>query len=308
MINNIQALRAFAALNVVYFHVIGAAQAYGQNVQQLSFLEGWGSNGVDVFFVISGFVMVYAQDLREKSSVQFFFGRIARIVPVYWVLTMALFFLHLLLPSLFRESDVTIFQALTSFGFVSQYFGFSYPVLYTGWTLEWEMLFYMVFALSLLVDSRIRIPLLVASLSLLALSVNVIVVEFLFGVLVAWAHRRFAVPARLGSVMFIAGMILLSASIFIELDLPGWALSGVPSIFIVLGALKMGQIRNKYFVFFGGASYSIYLVQIFTIPFFYKLSSVYAPGLNGDMLSLYCLIMTALGGGCFIGSLSVGLL
>jgi len=282
MINNIQALRAFAALNVVYFHVIDAAQAYGQNVQQLSFLEGWGSNGVDVFFVISGFVMVYAQDLREKSSVQFFFGRIARIVPVYWVLTMALFFLHLLLPSLFRESDVTIFQALTSFGFVSQYFGFSYPVLYTGWTLEWEMLFYMVFALSLLVDSRIRIPLLVASLSLLALSVNVIVVEFLFGVLVAWAHRRFAVPARLGSVMFIAGMILLSASIFIELDLPGWALSGVPSIFIVLGA-----------------SYSIYLVQIFTIPFFYKLSSVYAPGLNGDMLSLYCLIMTALGGGLF---------
>jgi peptidoglycan/LPS O-acetylase OafA/YrhL len=67
MINNLQILRAFAAINVVLFHIIGTSVSYGQGVVQFSFLEGWGANGVDIFFVISGFVMVYTQLKNPKS-------------------------------------------------------------------------------------------------------------------------------------------------------------------------------------------------------------------------------------------------
>jgi surface polysaccharide O-acyltransferase-like enzyme len=72
MLYNLQILRAFAALNVVYFHIIKSAESYRQPVVLFSFLDGWGANGVDVFFVISGFVMVYTQSVREKKALTFY--------------------------------------------------------------------------------------------------------------------------------------------------------------------------------------------------------------------------------------------
>jgi len=87
MFTNIQALRAFAALNVVLFHAIGAGMAYDMKPLFLAPLEGWGANGVDVFFVISGFVMMVAQQQNPKSPRAFLRGRVARIVPVYWAAT-----------------------------------------------------------------------------------------------------------------------------------------------------------------------------------------------------------------------------
>ncbi|MDB2405246.1 acyltransferase family protein [bacterium] len=61
MLLNLQILRAFAALSVVLFHTIGTSSSYGFDTRWISYLEGWGASGVDVFFVISGFVMLYTQ-------------------------------------------------------------------------------------------------------------------------------------------------------------------------------------------------------------------------------------------------------
>jgi peptidoglycan/LPS O-acetylase OafA/YrhL len=65
-INNLQILRAFAAINVVIFHIIGTAIDYGFEADKLSLFRGWGANGVDVFFVLSGFVMLHSQ-LQKKG-------------------------------------------------------------------------------------------------------------------------------------------------------------------------------------------------------------------------------------------------
>ena len=86
-IENIQALRAFAAINVALFHIIGTAASYSQSSNYLSALEGWGSNGVDIFFVISGFIMLHTQMERRRSVIDFLKLRLIRIMPIYWLLT-----------------------------------------------------------------------------------------------------------------------------------------------------------------------------------------------------------------------------
>ncbi len=87
MIVNIQYLRAFAAINVVIYHIIGTATDYGKRPEIHSFFEGWGENGVDIFFVISGFVMMHSQNINQKDTVSFIYSRLTRIVPIYWILT-----------------------------------------------------------------------------------------------------------------------------------------------------------------------------------------------------------------------------
>lgn len=122
MINNIQSLRAFAAINVVLFHIIETSASYSQNVDKLSYLEGWGANGVDIFFVISGFVMLHTQFFQRRTPSQFLRNRIIRIVPIYWAITAFVLFLYSLFPYLFREMIVTPTWAFSSFFFTSSFF------------------------------------------------------------------------------------------------------------------------------------------------------------------------------------------
>ena len=95
MIMNLQLLRAFAALNVVVLHTIGTADSYGYETNLISYLEGWGANGVDIFFVISGFVMLYTQLDNKKTVKDFLILRAIRIIPIYWLQFILSFHLHL---------------------------------------------------------------------------------------------------------------------------------------------------------------------------------------------------------------------
>ena len=101
---------------------------------------------LNIFFVISGFVMVYTQSNNARSAFSFFRNRILRIVPTYWLLSVAVVVLFVLIPSTFRGLKLTGAYSLTSLFFVSRIFGYDYPIIYVGWTLEYEMPFYALFA------------------------------------------------------------------------------------------------------------------------------------------------------------------
>ena len=88
MLNNLQLLRAFAALNVVLFHAIGTSASYSYETNFISVFEGWGANGVDIFFVISGFVMLFTQLDNKRSVKDFLLLRVIRIILIYWLLTL----------------------------------------------------------------------------------------------------------------------------------------------------------------------------------------------------------------------------
>ena len=98
MIKNIQVLRAFAAIVVVMYHAVGLVEDYGFSYSSYKFLTFnvgyWGSFGVDIFFIISGYIMFMIQDKKNKSPFEFAIDRIKRIVPLYWLylLTISLLF------------------------------------------------------------------------------------------------------------------------------------------------------------------------------------------------------------------------
>src|ERR1700730_5914930 len=137
MIFNIQSLRALAALSVAYFHTDFGGIRFG-------------SFGVDVFFVISGFIM--AQICQTDSS-HFFLRRLVRIVPLYWALTLLIFGLAKFAPWLVYRAPADWADLARSLFFVpyQNKSGLVQPELFLGWTLNYEMFFYVNVALALLI-------------------------------------------------------------------------------------------------------------------------------------------------------------
>jgi peptidoglycan/LPS O-acetylase OafA/YrhL len=301
MLHNLQILRAFAALNVVYFHIIKGAESYGQPVVLFAFLDGWGANGIDIFFVISGFVMVYTQSVREKKALIFLANRVVRIVPIYWFLTMFLLFLYFVYPSGFRELRPDKMSTLYSLFFLSGATGNGSPLLYLGWTLEYEMLFYALFCVGIFLGKenvQILFPSVILGLLAITGTVQLIAFEFILGMLCAKIYlsgvlKRLAVPALLVAISWFV------TTIFFRFDIDRLFLYGVPSFFLVFGLVHIIQSKNVFLSFLGDSSYSIYLVQVFTIPIFYKISSHITPAFNADVLSILALIASG-GIGCLV--------
>jgi peptidoglycan/LPS O-acetylase OafA/YrhL len=263
--------------------------------QALAPLQGWGANGVDVFFVISGFVMMVAQQQNPKSPGTFLRGRVARIVPVYWVATALMIILLFAMPAQARELGLSLGRAATSFLFVSGPVMGREPLVYVGWTLEYEFAFYLLFALGIW-SGRHRNAVVFLGLAVLAPLGGLIVLEFALGMICAMICRSFPSGSRLACAILAAGATALAVSILWRPPLDRFLLWGVPSFLIVFGAASAPQIRRGVSVFLGEASYSIYLVQVFTIPVIYKLAARFAPGIDGDFLALLAMILTAIAG------------
>jgi peptidoglycan/LPS O-acetylase OafA/YrhL len=301
MINNIQALRAFAAMNVVLFHVIALADIYDRDVWLLSPLYGWGSNGVDVFFVISGFVITLSQSKTPRSCGAFLYNRIIRIAPIYWFLTLSLVIMFIALPSAFRSLEISGEHVVHSLLFTSHLALGERPVLYLGWTLEWEMLFYALFAVSLYaerIDARLGVPVLMGLVAAVMVY-DVLILEFVLGLLAAHIYRKTRLTKAAGLSLFLAGTAGLVASSVFAPDyatLHRLLMWGLPSFFLVLGAAVMGQMSARPVLTLGAASYSIYLVQMFTIPAFYKAMDAFALTIPADLAALLCLALSTLAG------------
>jgi exopolysaccharide production protein ExoZ len=161
---SIQYARALAALAVVLAHT----GAYGSgNAFHI------GSAGVDIFFVISGFVMWTTTASRAQTPADFIANRIVRIVPMYWLVTLALVIAAVCVPALFPRLKIDAGHVVASLLFMpsrSPFNGELWPVLVQGWTLNYEMFFYGVFALVLFIPRQLRLAALSMAFCGLALS------------------------------------------------------------------------------------------------------------------------------------------
>ena len=219
---HIQLLRAFAALCVVAFHAQNDASVVAARLGKAftrSEAFPWLA-GVDIFFVISGFIMVYAS-ARLFGSAQgpriFLAHRIARIVPLYWATTMLYLAVVLLAPALLNSEYLAPGFVTSSFLFIpaARPDGLVQPLYSLGWTLNYEMFFYALFAIAVAFPRQRAVAALIGALILivglgqtlaplpqpLAFWSDPIILEFAFGMALGWASAEgffLNGPARLG--------------------------------------------------------------------------------------------------------------
>ncbi|WP_454747744.1 acyltransferase family protein [Ciceribacter selenitireducens] len=281
-LSGIQYLRAAAAIAVVLFH---AAEKTGYHF-------AIGAAGVDVFFVISGFIMWVVSARREPTPVQFLRARIRRIVPVYWLATAVM--VAGALGGLFPNLVLSLEHVLASLFFIparSPSNGEIWPVLVQGWTLNYEMFFYVVFAGTLLLPRAWRLPAIGALFGLLVISGGLfvpdnavllsftrpIILEFVAGMVIGelWLKGKVSAPA----VGF--ALIALAFSGFAAIQIAGLPFDalvcGPLAAALVVGVLALEAGRRVRFVpaavLLGDASYSIYLWHTFAISVIAKVGT-----------------------------------
>lgn len=290
-LSGIQSLRGVAALLVVCFHAALLVQRNGWTVHLANLLDHWGRIGVDIFFVISGFVMVVTAGDRPRgidAACKFMLDRIIRIAPVYWVLTGLMTLALAAAPSVFNTAHFDWVITLASCLFIptlDRAAGITYPILYVGWTLSYEMLFYLVFAAMLLLRREVRIPGLIfifgatatagfamQQQGFLAFLTDPITTEFVFGCIAGRIYQHAPPVSRRAVLVVLAlGGALATASIREDIDLHWRVLAwGLPAALIVVGTAlieRSGGTRwPKMLRLLGDSSYSLYLTHIFVLP------------------------------------------
>ena len=277
----IQLLRAMAATAVIISHVqwdlTNRLFLPTALPQQLSL----GNAGVDLFFVISGFVMVYSsEDLfrRPGGMREFLVRRIARILPLYWLVT-TLMLVYVLLRG-FGPSDASLGLAVSSYLFIPspRPSGELGPLYGVGWTLNYEMFFYCLFALALLARRGIAVAALTAFYLALAL-IHVmsgglplpfgywsdpLIFEFTFGMLLALAYQSgFRLPVLSATLLLIAAIASFAVSLTPWFfGLPRWMAWGIPSALAVAAlTFSSSPLRLAGAGRLGDASYALYLTH-----------------------------------------------
>jgi len=282
---SIQALRILAALLVVATH--STFYAYERLDRSFSVWQR-GTRGVDIFFVISGFVMVFSSKkllaLKEGWKI-FCEHRILRIVPLYWLITTFKVAILLLTANLALHSVLNPVTALCSYLFLParNLDGKIEPLIGVGWTLNFEMLFYFLFALALWMRKNVFVfvGIVLAALSVgayfrnpawpaVAFYLNPIVLEFYFGMCVAKASLAgICLPKRIAGWALLAGIIVLVLPPF-ESVFPKFLISGLPSALIVWSTASLQEFDVRIprcVLYLGEASYAIYLIHPFVCPF-----------------------------------------
>jgi len=276
----IQYLRGIAALMVVWFHSV-------EQVPGVSpyFAAGFGNSGVDLFFVISGFIMLATTLNDAPAPLEFMRRRIVRVVPLYWLLTLAMVALAMCVPGLFRTLIVapwTLVESLLFIPHFSESFpNMVWPLLVPGWTLNFEMFFYAVFACSLILPGRIRLPVLAVVFGTLVgigmtlgpfdsaaarVYFSPLLLEFVAGAAIAtWRGRRGPMLATLPSTL----LLVLGFGLLAYRNMPplGAFTQMVGAAMMVVGALSPGlsNWHCKPLRALGDSSYSLYLTHLFTL-------------------------------------------
>ncbi|MCU4181030.1 acyltransferase [Bosea sp. BH3] len=290
-----QVLRALAAFMVAIHHVqpdaAVVAQRFGLSFTRNDLLP-WMA-GVDIFFVVSGFIMVHAsQELfgREGASVAFLKRRLARIVPLYWAMTTLFLLVALFIPAVLNSGAPSLAQILASYLFwpVLSTQGLAQPVYSLGWTLNYEMLFYVLFAAGLALPARWTLPAITAVLVLMVAAGTLagplplpfgfwsepIVLEFAAGMGIAVLRRKgLRLHGALRVAVAVAGVgVLLAAAHLPGADGPWSSVlwRGGAAVLLMLAAAcgREGIVAPRpvrALAVVGDASYALYLVHPFVI-------------------------------------------
>jgi len=328
-LHNVQALRAFAVLLVVGLHLLAVEVKYGQFDVLLPGFLRIGISGVDLFFVISGFIMVtvtadthaglFAE--RRLASWRFFYLRLSRIYPLYWLVTAIVLAIYLLHPTFLNVPHFSPSFLIHSFLLLPQA---GLPLLMVGWSLVHEMYFYVIFAFFLLLPRKYLPYLLFVWLLVviegfryvnpfdpeqnqyLRFAFSPVTAEFIAGCFLALymfeikKHQTNHIYYPGALLSLLAGLIsLLILWHFFSfntetIDVMGWTrvyLFTIPYVLMLYGAVAMERNQQRFApawaVRIGDHSYSIYLTHILVLSVCGRAWKTFAwPGYSDNIIIL----------------------
>lgn len=290
-IKTFQIVRGFAAILVVTNHLMG--QAFG------GYFSMSGGFGVDMFFVLSGFLMTYTQH-DKRGPLKFILGRINRIFPLYIIVSLPLI-LTVLKPLSFSAVFMNIFL-LPTIGGVDYHMA-NIP----SWTLVYEMIFYYVFTLALIFSTnKYKSAIIVCGAILSSIIIarffdsqprlwwvnlpyiagDTLMLNFATGCVLGCLHQFYGSRIRLDLVVFLICFIALTALshyLFWYLKQPRLISFGIPSVVVIFLASITTQgdgVLFKAFERLGDASYSIYLSHYYLVVLLEKVFIPSIPDLN----------------------------
>jgi len=304
---SIQLLRVVAALSVVYVHC-------ADGIVCRSF-RTTGRFGVDIFFVISGFVIAYVVSRGEGGAGNFLIKRVIRIEPMYLFVTIIMTLTAVIFPGLIKNNEVSVSGFIKSILFIPGPENGGSPVLDQGWTLNYEMLFYVVVFLCVLFAKNKRYLTISCALALVFIMAvlqfgntdNFILnyygpsmfLEFIYGIILyhlytlfETTNRRISVNrwvkiiALASSAIFWYGFMIycdmgdhyLSISRGIILGIPAAAVAG--SVLFLEKEIRYDNKAIRFLAEIGEASYVMYLIHCLIITFFAKVVFEEASGTN----------------------------
>ncbi|PWV99191.1 exopolysaccharide production protein ExoZ [Hoeflea marina] len=322
MLVQLQYIRALAALLVVYFHAI--LQLRTIDPSAVLGVALFGKSGVDVFFVLSGFVMWVTTSGKPITALQFYGKRIRRIVPLYWAVTLAAAAVALVAPQILKSTVFDAQHVAASLAFLpwinpaDPEGRMIAPVIVPGWTLNYEMYFYLIFGALLFIRPRFRLALLVATLAAIAALCslasmqttattfygNPIVFEFAAGAVLGLLYLRgFRIGTTVAVALAVVSTALLLVFDFLELPHERLLTIGLPAVLIVFAmtSIDFTRVRElRLLRFLGDASYSIYLTHIFVLAG-WRMAYSHLP--EGILTNQYILVASMLLASCIVGGL-----
>lgn len=292
---SIQYLRGIAAVGVVVFHV------YENPPVPLGTNFWIGAHGVDIFFVISGFIMYAAA--RTERFVQFVSRRLIRIFPLYWLATLIAMALYWYFDRVRASGTETALSLLLAPHYSEAHPTQIWPILVPGWTLSYELLFYVLFAAGIAARRVVLVPgLAIAALVLigalfrphvapLAVATDPRLLEFLSGLMIAFAlHRRPSLVPAIAAGSWAATIVGFVASWDRTMIFAG--ATAIVSGAILLETRYMTK-PNGALRLLGDASYSIYL---FHIPFLLVIERLFATTETGlPPVVAHCVVLVCAG-------------
>jgi exopolysaccharide production protein ExoZ len=310
-LEHVQMLRGLAATMVVFYHIgLWETKSFGSKLVTPEFLKA-GDGGVDIFFVISGFIMIFITQERLASrseQARFLCRRFARVFPPYWIVSFALLLLWLRKPELFNNYYHNRVDIWRSFLLLPQSVT---PLLGVGWSLIHEVYFYVVVSGILVMGLLGRATLLgtwflivllanasglsesVAGLPVLQVVLSPFSLEFQLGAAVALTCKGvaalrlptwlFVIAAFTGIIaLYVAGQFMPFSGVYPDNNsLIRVGFYGITSFVLVLSMVQVdlaGVARAPAWgVLLGDASYALYLVHTPVINAVYKVAASINP-------------------------------
>lgn len=249
MYNGIQVLRFFAAFVVLIYHsfrTFGPGEIYGfTKIATNNF-----SFGVDIFFIISGFVIYISYHQRPKKPLYFLIDRIIRIAPLYWVFTFIVAIMAFADPSITPSTGFEIHNFARSLFFIPSHnpAGGIMPILPVGWTLNYEVIFYAAFIASTIINKKLTIVITSIIMTFFCLTHYAVfdyefyylshMLEFSLGMVLGFLALSTSILSYSGSKWSLLMIIPALCFMCSPLDLNDFFIYGIPSFIIIAALIK----------------------------------------------------------------------